>query len=93
MCIRDSAKVALISGKILVAHHPAYTGLMRVGAGEERGASRAAAAGVVKLSEADAAVGKGVKVWGVNLTAVAADVAPAHVIGHDDDDVRLLGCL
>ena len=69
----------------------ANAGLMRVGAGEERGASRAAAAGVVKLSEADAAVGKGVKGWGVNLTAVAAEVALTQSGIQKKDDVRTGG--
>ena len=84
-------QVALVAGEVAVAHHVPDAGLVRVSAGEQRGAGGAAAAGVVKLGEPHAALSECVEVGRVDLTAVTANIAPAHIIGHGDDDIGPLG--
>ena len=73
------------------SEHVPYAGLMGVESGEERGAGGAAAARVVELGEAQAFPGHAVEIGRLNLTAVATDVAEAHVINQHNDDVRGAG--
>ena len=61
--------------------------LVRVGSGQQTGPCRAATSGVVELREPQSVLGQTVEVGGFNLTAVAADVGPSHIIGHHDDDI------
>ena len=88
------AEIPLEAGQVLITHHPANPRLMRVHAGEQRSPCGAAPAGIVKLREPHALVGQGIQSRGANLAAVTADIAPAHVISHGDNDVgtgRLVG--
>ena len=81
-----------VTGDALVGRHPAYSGLVRVEAGQQRGPGRAAAPGVVELGELRAAFGEGVEVRGGNLTPIASDIGESHVVDHDQDDVGALLC-
>ena len=81
----EVAGVALRAG---VVGEDADAGLVRMQAGQQRGARRAAARGVVELREAQAVGGEAVEVGRVDLAAVAADVGVAHVVVEDQDDVR-----
>lgn len=54
--------------------------LVCVEPGEERGAGGAAAGGVVELGEAEARLGEGVELRGVDLAAVATQIGVADVI-------------
>ena len=56
-------------------------------AAEAGAAQGAAAAGGVKLRKAYALVRHGSEARSAKLAAVAADIAPAHVVGHGDDDI------
>ena len=67
--------------------HVPNAGLVGVESGEQRRTARAAARGVVELGEAQAAGGEAVEIGGVNLAAVAAEIAEADVVGENDDDV------
>jgi hypothetical protein len=82
------AEIALVLAAAEVADHLAHARLVRMEAGQQRGAGRAAARAVVELAETDAARGERVEVRGADLGAVAADVREAHVVGEDHDDVR-----
>ena len=69
--------------------HTGNTGAVLVATGHQSGTSRAAdiAAGV-EVGEFHPLLGHAVQMRGVDFTAVAARIAVAHVIGHDDDEVR-----
>ena len=84
-------EVALVLGEPVVAGHVTDAGLVRVESGEEGGAGGATAGRIVKLGEAHSVGGEGVEIGGFDLAAVATDVGVAHVVGHDDDDVRPFG--
>ena len=43
--------------------------------------------GIVELGQADSPGGEAVEIRGLDLAAVAPDVAEAHVVGHHDNDV------
>jgi hypothetical protein len=58
-------------------------------AAEEADAAAVALGGVVELGEAQAASGEFVEVGRFDLAAVAAEVGEAHVVGHDEEEVRL----
>ena len=60
---------------------------MRVQARKQRGAGGAAAARIVKLGETQSARRKLVEVGRGNFAAVAADVAEAHIVDEDHDDI------
>src|SRR5262249_42708506 len=78
-----AVQVAAVTVETLVLHHVADAGLVWIKAGEQTGAGRAAAGGVVELREAQAAGGEGVEVGRRDLAAVAAEVGVAHVVGQD----------
>ncbi len=80
-------EVAAIAVEHAIFHHVADAGLVRVEAGEERGAGRAAAGRVVELGEAHAAAGQAVEVGRFDFAAVAAEIGVAHVVRHNEDDV------
>ena len=52
---------------------------------------RAALAEIIKLAESQTLLRQGVDVRRLDFTAEATEVRVAHVIGHEDDDVGLLG--
>ena len=81
----DAAVVepAAVAGHAVVLGHVPDAGLVRIQAGQQRGARRAAAAGVVELREAQAAGGQLVEVRRGDFAAVAADVGEAHVVHQD----------
>ena len=81
----DRARVA---ARPVVVGEDADAGLVRVQAGEQRGARRAAARSVVELREAYAAACQAIEIRGPDLTAVAADVGEPHVVDENQDDVR-----
>ena len=58
-----------------------------VGGGEERCARRGALGVVIELREEHAFGSEPVDVGGLDFPAVTAQVRPAHVVGHDEDDV------
>ena len=60
---------------------------------EQRCPRRAATRGIIKLRKAKPIRRQFIQRRRLNLTALATDVRKAHVVGHDDDDVWLLGCL
>ncbi len=87
-------EITAIAWQVAIVHHVADARLMRVHPREQRGPRGAATAGVIKLRKPHAAAGEGIEVGRFDFAAVTADVAPAHVIGHRDDDVgpRRFGC-
>ena len=85
------AEFAAIGIDAVVVQHVADAGLMRVEAGEERGARGTAAGGIVEVREAQAAGGERIEIGRGDLAAEAADVGIAHIVGEDEDDVGALG--
>jgi len=83
-----TVEAALVARLALVLGHVADARLVRVETGQQRGARRAAARGVIELREAQAVRRERVEIRRRNLAAVAAEVGEAHVIHEDDDDVR-----
>jgi len=73
---------------VLVEQLLAATAFPRVEAGHQRRARRGALGVVVELAEAQPLGGQPVEVGRAHLAPVAADVRPAHVVSHDQDDVR-----
>jgi len=94
--LRDGVAVfvqgAPVTGDTLVGGHPAYSGLMRVESGQERGPGGAAASGIIKLGELRATLGEGIEVRGGNLTAIGPDIGKPHIVHHDEDNVGTLVC-
>ena len=90
---RDAAavEIAAVGVGAVVLHHMADAGLMRIEAGEQRGARGAAARHVVELREPHATRGERVEIRRGDLAAVATDVGVADIVGHDDDEVGALG--
>ena len=84
---RIGREIAPVSRQPVVPHHVAHAGLVRVEAGQQGRAGRAAAGRVVEVAEAQAVRGQKIEVGGVDLAAVAAEVGEAHVVRHDEDDV------
>ncbi|MBA7647856.1 hypothetical protein ES703_55635 [subsurface metagenome] len=78
-------------GAVGLADHAPHAGLMRIQPGQQRGAGRAAAGGVVESGETDSPGGQPVEVGRVDLSPIAAQVGKAHVVGHDQQDVRPVG--
>ena len=71
-----------------------FDGAPIVTAGEQTVAGRSAdGAGTVSVQEVDAFVGHRLQVWGLDLAVGIArcQVADAHVVSQDDDDVWLVG--
>ena len=71
----------------LVRSHPAYSGLVGVEAGQERGPRGTAAARVIELGKSGSPGREGIEMRGGDLTPITADVRESHVIHHDEDDV------
>ena len=86
---RVAAQVALVARqRAASAGHVTHAGLVRVEAGDQRRARRAAACRVIELREPQPIRGERIQRRRPNLAAVAAKVGEAHVIGEDDEDVR-----
>ena len=64
-------------------------GLAAPTAAEEADAAAVALRRVVELGEAQAARGEFVEVGRFDLAAVATEVGEAHVVGHDEEEIRL----
>ena len=64
---------------------------MGIHSGEQGRTRWAAAAGVIELGKPDTFTCETIKVGRLDLATIAADIAPAHVIGHCDDDVGPFG--
>ena len=94
--LRDRVAVVVqgtpVTRDALVGGHPAYSGLVGVQTGQERGPGGAAAPRIVKLGELRAALGQGLEVRSGNLTAIASDIGESHIVHHDQDDVGTLRC-
>ena len=75
------AQVSLVFRDAKIGDHVADAGLLWVESGEERGAGRTAASGVIHLGESESVVAEGIKVWGADFRAEAADIGVAHVVG------------
>ena len=67
--------------------------LVRMEPGHQGGPGGAASSAVVELGEAHASLGQSVEVRGVDFPAMVTEVGKAHVVYHDEDDVRPLGGL
>ena len=80
---------ARISARAVVVGEDADARLVRMQAGQQRCARRAAARRVVELREAHAVRGQAVEVRRADLAAVAAEIREAHVVGEDQHDVRV----
>ena len=68
--------------------HPSHAGLVRIEPGQQRRAGGAAPRAVIELRHPHAFGGDSIDVGRRDLAAEAADVAVAHVVGEDQDDVR-----
>ena len=62
--------------------------LVRMIAGHQGGARRAATAAVVELREANATVSQRINVGCIDFASVITKVRKPHVIDHDQDDIR-----
>ena len=60
---------------------------MRISSSEKTCPGGAAPAGVVELGEAQTVLRKPVKVGGFDLTSIASNIRPTHIIRHHDDDI------
>src|SRR5262249_45922967 len=85
-------EVPSVGVEALVLRHVPDAGLVRVEAGEQAGAGRAAAGRVVELGGPRPAGGAGGgggggEGGGADRAAVAAEVGEAQVVGENDDDV------
>ena len=69
------------------SRHAVTPDRLGVVAGQESPAGRPAAGGVVALREPQPAVGQPVEVRRLDLTAVAAQIGKAHVVGQDHHDI------
>ena len=69
---------------------PADARLVRVEAGEQARARRAAAAGIVAAGETQAIRGEGVECRRADLATVAAEVRVAEIVGEDEENVGAL---
>ena len=83
-------EIAAVAVLATVLGHVAHARLVRIEAGHQCRAGRAAAARIVKLREPQSGGGQLVEVGRGNLAAIAADVAEAHVVHKHHDDVRPL---
>jgi hypothetical protein len=66
------------------------SGLMLIESGKQTGAGRTTTGRVVKLAEANSALGKFVQIRGRYLAAKTTKIRETHVVGHDQNDVGLL---
>ena len=85
-------QIAGIAFRPVAVGEDADPGLMRVQAGQQRGARRAAARGVVELRIAQAVGRQTVQIGCLDFAAVTADIGKSHVIVEDDQDVGAVGC-
>ncbi len=92
-CDAAAIQIAAIAVDALVVHHVANAGLMGIEPGQQRRARGAASARVVELREAQPLFGQTVQHGCLDLATVAADVGIAHVVRHDNDDIRLAAWL
>ena len=76
------------SKKLLTA-----TPLSRIEPGQKTGPSSGALAVVIEICKQHSLGSDPVNIGGFNLRTVTADIRPAHIIDHDQDDVGLGGCL
>ena len=75
----------------LAGSHDIARRLLRVLAGQQATARRAAARGGIGLRKAHAVGGHAVDVGRIDVPAVAAGVGVAHVVGQENEEVRLAG--
>jgi len=80
-------QVTEIAGQLAVSGHQADPGLMRIQAGQQACAGRAATRGVVHLRQTNPVGCEGVEVRRTNLAAEATDVGEAEVIGKYQYDI------
>ena len=85
-------QIAGIAFRSVAVGEDADAGLMRMQAGQQRGARRAAAGGVVELRIAQAVGRQAIQVGRLDLAAVTADIGKSHVVVEDDQDVGAVGC-
>ena len=83
-----TSEIAPVSGESGVVHHMSNTGLMRISSSKKTCPGGTAPAGVVELGEAQTVLRKPVKVGGFDLTSIASNIRPTHIIRHHDDDIR-----
>ena len=65
--------------------------LLRIKSGEQRGARRTAARGVIELREAHTALRQRIQRRRGDFTPIATEVGLTDIVGHDENDVRPLG--
>ena len=70
----------------------AKAGVGRIAPCQERGTRRAAAPVVIKVAKAQAVCRHAVEVGRIDLTAIAAEIGVARIVGHNDNDVGTLRC-
>ena len=88
---RSGTQIAQVPIQPVRTHHVADVRLMRVQAGQEGPAGRAATRRVVELAVAEAPGRQAVQVGGVHFPAVTAQIREPHVIVEDQYDVGLVG--
>ena len=69
--------------------HRAETGNMIVVSRQQHRSGWGAAHRNVEVSELYAAFGKCIDVWCLDLAAKTTQIGPAHVVGHDQQDIGL----
>ena len=84
-------EVAAVARLFPIGLHASHARLVRVETGEQGGAGGTAAGTVVELGEDDALLSHAVERRRLDLGAEATDVREAHVVGHDEHDVRTVG--
>src|SRR5271163_1388406 len=73
----------------IARRHDIARGLLRVLAGEQAGPRRPAARGGISLSEAESLGREPVEIRRIDVAAVTSGVGEAHVVGENDQEVRL----
>ena len=81
-------QVALVFSDTFIINHVSDPGLVRIKAGEKRGATGTTAGTIVKLSEPHPAAGQVIQIRGQNLGTVTSDVWKTEVIGKNYYDIR-----
>src|SRR3954454_138552 len=84
-------QIAGIAFRTVAVGEDADAGLVRMQAGQQRGARRAAARGVVELRVTQPVRRKTIEVRRLDLAAVTANVRKAHVVVEDEQDVGAVG--
>ena len=77
-----------ITRLIFCVSHLADARLLVIQAGEQSGPCRTTAGSIVKLRVPDAVSREIIDVRRMRLASVTAEVRIAHIVGHDEDNIR-----